>query len=273
MHPFPSPDEPRFFRSDVCSELELMSAHWVRHSFNKHFHDCYTIGINDRGAGAFHCRHNRQEALPGTLNLIEPGETHTGEAAIEYGWKYRDFYISVERMRELAEQVDFRELPEFTSPNVRDPQLVHQFGRAFEAMVMRAAQLEQEYGLLKAIRSLLARHTTHPSKQKIAFSNDNPAVARVRDYIGGHYAEEITSSRLSSLVSRSPYHVIRAFHQQMGMPPHAYQSALRVAEAQKQLHEGIEIAHVALACGFYDQSHMNRIFRRVLGTTPGLYRG
>jgi AraC-like DNA-binding protein len=56
------------------------------------------------------------------------------------------------------------------------------------------------------------------------------------------------------------------------MPPHAYQNVLRVHEAQKLLRIGADIAHTALACGFYDQSHMNRIFRRVLGTTPGRHQ-
>jgi AraC-like DNA-binding protein len=247
-------------------------AHWVRHSFDKHFHDCYTIGINDRGAGAFYCRGRKQEALPGTLNLIEPGETHTGEAVTGYGWRYRDFYIKVEAMHRFAEQVDIDALPEFRSPTARDPQLAQQLGRAFEALMMPAARLEREYRLLKAIRVLITRHATHTSGRNAAISHDNNAVAHVRDYIHGNYAQEISSSQLASLVSRSPYHVIRTFHRQVGMPPHAYQNALGVSEAQKQLRAGMEIAHVAVVCGFYDQSHMNRIFRRVLGTTPGTYR-
>jgi AraC-like DNA-binding protein len=32
------------------------------------------------------------------------------------------------------------------------------------------------------------------------------------------------------------------------------------------------LTDIALACGFADQSHLNRHFRRVVGTSPGLWR-
>src|SRR5262245_11202053 len=116
-------DEARSWRSAEWLGIELMRAHWDHHAFPKPFHDAYTIGINDEGAGNFECRHSRQEAWPGILNLIEPGELHTGEASSELGWIYRDFYISVERMRELARQVDIDTVPEFRSATALDPDL------------------------------------------------------------------------------------------------------------------------------------------------------
>src|SRR5262249_29412598 len=86
-------DQAQFFRPHRWRGLELMRAHWVHHAFAKHFHDCYTIGINDRGAGCFECRHKNNNAWPDTLNLIAPGETHTGQARDGGGWIYRDFYV------------------------------------------------------------------------------------------------------------------------------------------------------------------------------------
>jgi len=41
----PAKDEARFWRSGKWPGIELMRAHWVRHAFPTHFHDCYTIGI------------------------------------------------------------------------------------------------------------------------------------------------------------------------------------------------------------------------------------
>jgi len=32
------------------------------------------------------------------------------------------------------------------------------------------------------------------------------------------------------------------------------------------------LSEIALAAGFYDQSHMTRVFRRVTGRTPGAHR-
>src|SRR5207253_4989719 len=56
------PDIACFWRSEKWIGIELMRVHWVHHTFPKHFHDSYTIGINDGGAGHFQCRHKNQEA-------------------------------------------------------------------------------------------------------------------------------------------------------------------------------------------------------------------
>ena len=265
-------DKAHFWRSDKWPGFELMRAHWVRHSFSKHFHDCYTIGINDGGAGNFDCRHKKQDAWPGRLNLIEPGETHTGGASSECGWLYRDFYISVECMHDLARRVNVTQIPEFCSATVHDPELAHEFREVFVAMTtMPATHLEQDYLLVKAIRRLCVRHgCQQPAHVRV--SKEREAISRIRDYIHAHFAEEITISRLASLTGWSTFHLIRAFHEATGIPPHAYQNTLRVAQAQEQLRNGESIADAAVSCGFYDQSHMNRLFRRMLGATPGQYR-
>ena len=264
-------DEARFWRGDTWPGIELMRAHWFRHTFPKHFHDCYTVGINDAGAGQFDCRRQRYEALPHSLNLIEPGETHTGQAFRDRGWIYRDFYISTEYMYELAKQVETNRAPEFRSAAVHDPELANQFRRAFDALTGTATVLEQDHVMLRAIRNLCIRHTDQRTLHA-RVSHEPAAVARVCDYVHARYADEITIGNLADIVGWSPYHLIRVFQREMGMPPHAYQSVLRVNEAQKRLRRGADIADAALACGFYDQSHMNRVFRRVLGITPGEYR-
>jgi len=65
-------DEARFWRGDTWPGIELMRAHWFRHTFPRHFHDCYTVGINDAGAGQFNCRRQRYEALPHSLTSSNP---------------------------------------------------------------------------------------------------------------------------------------------------------------------------------------------------------
>jgi len=35
--------------------------------------------------------------------------------------------------------------------------------------------------------------------------------------------------------------------------------------------KGLDLAGIALETGFFDQSHMNRIFKKIYGITPGQY--
>ncbi|MEN0063400.1 MAG: AraC family transcriptional regulator [Myxococcota bacterium] len=66
----------------------------------------------------------------------------------------------------------------------------------------------------------------------------------------------------------------RAFKAVLGLAPTRYFTRLRVELAAHRLHHrgSINLDRIALDMGFYDQSHMNRQFKRLLGITPGEYR-
>ena len=56
------------------------------------------------------------------------------------------------------------------------------------------------------------------------------------------------------------------------MPPHAFQTQVRVARAKALLLRGWPISQAAAHTGFADQSHLTRHFKRLVGVTPGQYR-
>ena len=64
----------------------------------------------------------------------------------------------------------------------------------------------------------------------------------------------------------------RKFTRDHGMPPHAFWRMARLNEARARLRMGEGIAEVAAKCGFTDQSHLGRWFRRAFGVTPGRFR-
>ncbi len=76
---------------------------------------------------------------------------------------------------------------------------------------------------------------------------------------------------LSEQLGTSRFSALRAFKRHFGLPPHNYQLHLRVERAQAGLRAGLSPARVAVECGFFDQSHLTRHFKKVLGTTPAQY--
>ncbi|WP_249930378.1 helix-turn-helix transcriptional regulator [Pseudoalteromonas aurantia] len=58
---------------------------------------------------------------------------------------------------------------------------------------------------------------------------------------------------------------------QFGLPPHTYQIQARLRHAKGLLRQGNNQLDVALACGFHDQSHFHRHFKRSMVVTPGHY--
>jgi AraC-like DNA-binding protein len=76
---------------------------------------------------------------------------------------------------------------------------------------------------------------------------------------------------LSQHTGTSRFAALRAFKRYFGLPPHTFQLQMRVDQAQLGLRAGQTPAQVAVDCGFFDQSHLTRHFKRVLGTTPAQY--
>jgi AraC-like DNA-binding protein len=105
----------------------------------------------------------------------------------------------------------------------------------------------------------------------VAAGQESSVVSQVRDYIEGHYSENISLAQLGSLTSRSPFQIARAFSKTVGLPPHAYLESVRIRHAREMLKLGMNVVDTALATGYPDQSHFTHRFRRSTGITPGQY--
>ena len=112
----------------------------------------------------------------------------------------------------------------------------------------------------------------------------SPAIPRVRgkltslqlrsvlDYVQDHLAQSPSLLELASLAHISAFHFARAFRASVGLSPHQYVLRQRLQKAVCLMKSGkVPLTLVALECGFHDQPHFTRAFRRVLGTTPGVY--
>lgn len=95
----------------------------------------------------------------------------------------------------------------------------------------------------------------------------------VRNYIQEHLHENISLPDLAGTLSLSRFHFSRRFRNATGTTPHRFVLERRVEHAQELLRKtGAPLSEVAGACGFSDQSHMTRVFRRSLRITPAQYR-
>jgi len=97
-------------------------------------------------------------------------------------------------------------------------------------------------------------------------------VRKVKEHIDRAYARAIPLDELAALADMDKFRLLRAFSSEVGFPPHAYQLLVRIFHARRMLSADDSAAHVALAVGFTDQSHLIRQFRRVEGMTPAAYQ-
>lgn len=96
---------------------------------------------------------------------------------------------------------------------------------------------------------------------------------RVAAYVRDNIGTSLRASELSRLVRLSYSHFNRAFKVSFQQTPTSYIMRQRMSLAQeKMLTTGHSLCRVALECGLCDQAHFSRMFRRVVGQSPRLWR-
>jgi AraC-like DNA-binding protein len=117
--------------------------------------------------------------------------------------------------------------------------------------------IAEAIGALEAIGDATTVHT-RPVRR---------ALAMIRERL----ADALTLDELAAYAGLDKFHLCRAFRSQVGMPPHAYLTRLRIMHAKELLAAGAKPKDIAPRVGLYDQSQLNRHFRRIVGMTPGQF--
>jgi AraC family transcriptional regulator len=96
---------------------------------------------------------------------------------------------------------------------------------------------------------------------------------RVAAHIAISLDATISTKELASLVKLSSFHFCRAFRESFGDTPHGYVMRRRVERAQGlMLSTNTSLSQIAVDCGLADQAHFNKLFRRFVGESPGVWR-
>lgn len=249
-------------------------ASYITQTFPRHFHEDFPLGVVEQGALGFYYHGANVVAPAGSINLANPGDVHTGQAAAEMGWTYRMFYFDCACLHAIAAELggNSRDLPFFAHGVLDDPALAQQICDLHLTVESASSeQLEIESRLLAVLANLIMRHAAmRPALRRIA--ENHQAVKRAREYLETHYAENVSLEQLAQIAYLSPFHLVRLFHQEVGLPPHVYLTQVRVNHAKTLLAHGYPITDVAFDVGFVDQAHLHKRFKRIVGITPGQYR-
>ena len=98
------------------------------------------------------------------------------------------------------------------------------------------------------------------------------AVRQARRDLFADLARRKTLRSLANGAGLSPFHLERLYVRYTGLTPRQQQTLARLRQVRTLLGEGVGLSEAAAACGFADQSHLNRVFKRLMGVAPGRYR-
>jgi AraC-like DNA-binding protein len=198
-----------------------------------------------------------------------PGEIHTGYPIDAAGYGYKVMYLDVGRLNFDEEYIlDVDAIAHNLKQPVANLGLAGVVSVFHDSIALPSTRLTRGILMSRVLTELSALVTP----AALSKSDEPLAARRMKDYIDTHYAEEISLSVLTTVSQISRARCIEAFTKAYGVPPHAYQIQLRIERSKIALRGPDRLSDVALAVGFYDQSHFTNQFKRYVGVSPGAYK-
>ncbi len=237
----------------------------------------YGRGITPMSRQCF-SRWSNEQVTPGNVSLL----THR----IHSHWRWTQdievthLYLSPAQLTRVANDVFERDIQDIELSDVLkadDPSLAEMVrhlaaettqpgvgGRLYADAIMNQAcvHILRNYANVVFKPGSDARHRLSSKQQK-----------QILEYINANIGNNIVLNDLARVCGLSVYYFARSFRDTYGVPPHEFVINLRLDYARNMLRcSQLPLKDVAASCGFSDQSHMTRLFRKCLGITPGQLR-
>lgn len=262
----------KFWKAAEFKNLELIKAQYATHTFPKHMHETYVLGVILKGVEKFYCKGKMYEAPAGSIIIVNPEEIHTGYSAGDIPWTYRCLYPSIDLMQTIQDQLTGanKAIPYFPSKVIWDKKLHHKLKSFHIGVEKNIDSLILHDEFMESI-SRLIHHHAKGSFEFNEIGSEPDAVKIICEYLQENFDKSVSISQLSSVTGLSQFYLIRTFKKHKGITPHKYLVNIRIQKARTFLTNDQGIAEVAYKTGFSDQSHLTRTFKQIVGVTPGEY--
>ena len=249
-----------------CRGFERFEAFFAGHAFDPHRHDTYAIGFTLHGIQSFRYRGSAERSVPGKVFVLHPDETHDGHAGSSDGFRYKILYLEPRVVQDA--------LSEGRGPLPFVHETVSSNGRLSAAILPALGDLEsapeelhRDQIILDLAEALAAADRSANTRKLSAVHQQ--AVRKAREFLDANVHSVVTSPELEALTGLSRYALARHFRACLGTSPYRYLTLRRLDRARSLIRRGSALADAAVSCGFADQSHMTRQFKRAYGMSPG----
>ena len=222
----------RFERSRIWKDadiaLNLCDAFYTEHRFPKHSHDYYVVGVIAEGSQTFTHRGIRHHTPTGGMILLNPDDDHTGEPTNSKGFLWRALYPTRDQIMEAAERLgsNRQSLPSFSSVRVDDPLLLRFFNQLHSAARAGANSITRETLFVELLSLLITRHsnlgTTTDARRR-----ERWVVRKAKQLFKENLSQNLTLGEVARHLGSDPFRLVRAFNQELGLPPHVYLESYR----------------------------------------------
>lgn len=259
----------RIFKIGELPYLELKYSEAFQECSQKHYHNlvCFLALKNAHAKVII----NDKEIIleKDKLVVINPNEVHysiSDEKTKDYYVIYLDRQWYKELQNHIYETDDILALPN----EIKNEDLCNKFFELFDFIYEQNDVIEKELNLLEFLKEVFSSYI---NKDEIIKIDNTTSIAKeFKEYIENNISSKLTLTQISNVLGFSPFHIIRVCKQDFGLSANAYIVNKRVHRAKKLISDGWDIVDAANEVGFYDQSHLSNVFKKVFAITPKAYQ-
>ena len=147
--------------------------------------------------------------------------------------------------------------------------------RLEEAYFQSRVVQKKQYASILRLLTIFAQHLSTLSNQLSVTeaSAEVPAVTKARLFIAEHQGDELSLTQVASAVNMSAFYFCKTFKKATGMTFTDYLARVRIEKVKNLLlNPHKRVSEAAYEAGFQSLSQFNRVFRRIAGESPTVYR-
>jgi len=237
-------------------------------AYETHAHPTLSIGFMLEGQTCFQTPSGSFFLEQGALAIIPPHTQHSCNPIKESKRSYIMVYLDADFCARIQAR-HFKEastLLPLTSPLIFHKALFEAFTRIIKALIKGYSPLH-----VKALEAWLETFFWLYTKQNVNTQVD-ATLNDVAHFLENRVDEPLCLNDLAKRFGVNPFVLARHFKQAYGCTPKHYALDVRINHAKKLLQDGTSLALCAQYCGFVDQSHFHRFFKRHTALTPKEYQ-
>lgn len=250
--------------------VELVYGNQVTHAFTRHTHRTLGLGVVEQGLRLYQCQGKSYQVTPGQIFIIPPNCEH-GCGSVDGPHTYRLLLIDDEILQAsglIRGQANYG----LAQLVINDIEMYARLRELHERLAGDESDFVKKSLLLAVVGDIFEEYVQHGPEMVDVNPEIERAVRKMQNYIEENYADGFLLEDIAKVAHVSPYHLLRQFSRIVGIPPHIYQQQVRIRQAKQLLSQGCSILDTAMNTGFADQSHFSKVFKKLVGITPGEYR-